>query len=330
MTRTQANLVLLAVGAMWGMGFVAQSTAMEAIGPFFFVGLRFAVAAISMLPFAIREAGRQQKGLEPRDWRASVLIGLFLFGGMISQQIGLMTTTVTNSGFLTGLYVIMVPLFAVILFRQWPHIVIWPGALLALAGIWFLSGGELTALTTGDWLTVLCAAFWALQLIFIARHANHTGRPVTLAVTQFAVCGVLGLLIAATFEVLDWSAVRIAAPEILYTGIFSGGVAFTLQAVGQRYTTAPQAAIFLASEAVFAALFGIWLLGERLPAGGFLGCALIFSAILAVEILPAFGHRNRRLGPVSGKIQHSDEKETEPRRHSITMPAADTKSPVLP
>ena len=200
-----------------------------------------------------------------------------------------MTTTVTNSGFLTGLYVIMVPIFAVVLFRQQPHPIIWPGALLALAGIWLLSGGALAALTTGDWLTVLCAAFWALQLILITTHANHTGRPVTLAVTQFAVCGLLGLLVAVTFEKLDWSAVRIAAPEILYTGIFSGGIAFTLQAIGQRYTSAPQAAIFLASEAVFAALFGIWLLGERLPAAGFLGCALIFSAILAVEVVPALG-----------------------------------------
>jgi drug/metabolite transporter (DMT)-like permease len=282
-------MILLAVGAMWGMGFVAQSIAMDAIGPFFFVGLRFAVATVSMLPFAMREARRERKAPTPANWASFGLIGLMLFGGMIFQQIGLMTTTVTNSGFLTGLYVIMVPLFAVVLFRQRPHPVIWPGALLALAGIWLLSGGQLAALTSGDWLTVLCAAFWALQLILIARHGNDTGRPVTLAVTQFAVCGLIGLLFAFAFETLDWNAVRIAAPQILYTGIFSGGIAFTLQAVGQRYTTAPQAAIFLASESVFASLFGILLLGERLPATGFLGCALIFSAILAVEVVPMLG-----------------------------------------
>ncbi len=291
MNRIQANLILLTVGAMWGMGFVAQSTAMEAIGPFFFVGLRFSVAGIAMLPFAWREACRSEQRLSNTDWRAFAFIGLLLFGGMAAQQAGLMTTTVTNSGFLTGLYVLMVPLFAVVLFRQWPHPAIWPAAFLALTGIWFLSGGEITALTTGDWLTVLCAAFWALQLIFIARYANHTGRPVTLAVVQFAVCGLLGLLIAFGFEKIDWSAVRIAIPEILYTGIFSGGIAFTLQAVGQRYTTAAQAAIFLASEAVFAAMFGIWLLGERLPAAGFLGCALIFSAILVVELIPTLSQK---------------------------------------
>lgn len=309
MTRLQANLALLAAGAMWGMGFVAQSTAMDDIGPFFFIGLRFAVATLSMLPFAIREARRQQNALEAGDWASFLVIGLLLFGGIVAQQLGLMTTTVTNSGFLTGLYVVMVPLFAVILFRQRPHLVIWPGALLALAGIWLLSGGKLTALTSGDWLTVLCAAFWALQLIFIGKYANHTGRPVTMAVTQFAVCGLLGLLIALSLESFDWSAVRIAAPEILYTGIFSGGAAFTLQAIGQRYTTAPQAAIFLASESVFAALFGIWLLGERLPASGFLGCALIFAAILAVELVPMIGHRARRLGSASTRTRSPDDTE---------------------
>lgn len=291
MTRIQANLVLLLVGAMWGMGFVAQSTAMAAIGPFFFVGLRFAVAGVVMLPFALREGRRSEKALAAGDWRAFAFIGLLLFGGMAAQQTGLMSTTVTNSGFLTGLYVVLVPLLAVLLFRQWPHPVVWPAAMLALGGIWFLSGGAIATLTVGDWLTVLCAVFWALQLIFIARHGNHTGRPVTLAVVQFGVCGVLGLLIAAAFETIDWRAVPHAAPEILFTGIFSGGIAFTLQAVGQRYTTAPQAAIFLASEAVFAALFGFLLLGERLPAAGFLGCGLIFAAILLVEIVPAFGRR---------------------------------------
>ncbi len=291
MTRIQANLVLLTVGALWGMGFVAQSTAMEAIGPFFFVGLRFSVAALSMLPFALREASRAEQALSVAYWRVFAFIGMLLFGGMAAQQTGLMTTTVTNSGFLTGLYVVMVPLLAVTLFRQPPHPAVWPAALLALAGIWFLSGGQIGALAVGDWLTVLCAVFWALQLIFIARHASQTGRPVTLAVVQFAVCGVLGLAVALSFETVDWSAVRHAVPEILFTGIFSGGIAFTLQAVGQRYTTAPQAAIFLASEAVFAALFGIWLLGERLPATGFLGCALILAAILIVEVGPTIGRK---------------------------------------
>src|SRR5690606_5866310 len=138
---------------------------------------------------------------------------------------------------------------------QWPHPAVWLGAALALAGIWLLSGGELAAFTAGDWLILICACFWALQVILIGRHAADSGRPVTLAVVQFAVCGALGLSFALLGETLAMSAVIEALPEILYAGIFSGGIAFTLQVVGQRYTTAPQAAILLSTEAVFAAIF---------------------------------------------------------------------------
>lgn len=291
MTRNQANLVLLLAGALWGMGFVAQSTAMDSVGPFLFIGLRFVIATLSMLPFALRESARAEKALRGEDWRAFAVVGLLLFGGMTSQQIGLLTTSVTHSGFLTGLYVVMVPFFAVLLFRQWPHAIVWPAALSALAGIWLLSGGDVMELTAGDWLTILCAALWALQVIYIGRHAQNTGRPVTLAVTQFAVCGLVSLTIAPLAETIEMSAVVAALPEILYAGIVAGGIAFTLQVVGQRYTTAPQAAIFLSSEAVFAAIFGAIFLGERLPAAGLAGCGLIFAAILMVEIVPALGRK---------------------------------------
>ncbi|MBN7762972.1 DMT family transporter [Nitratireductor aquibiodomus] len=293
MTRVQANLLLLLAGAMWGMGFVAQSTAMDAIGPFLFIGLRFAIACLSVLPVALWESRRSTASLTILDKRNFVVIGVLLFAGMAAQQVGLLTTTVTNSGFLTGLYVVMVPFLAVLLFRQWPHQIVWPAALSALAGIWLLSGAGKVSLQIGDWLTILCALFWALQVIMIGRSASHTGRPVTLSVTQFGVTAVIALAIASFIEPIDLAAIRIALPEILYAGVFSGGIAFTLQVIGQRYTTAPQAAIFLSTEAVFAALFGAIFLGERLPPLGLAGCGLIFAAILAVEIVPAIRSRRR-------------------------------------
>jgi drug/metabolite transporter (DMT)-like permease len=200
---------------------------------------------------------------------------------------------VTNSGFLTGLYVVMVPFIAVVLFRQWPHPLVWPAALTALAGIWLLSGGSVGAFRTGDWLTILCALIWALQVIYTGRYAAESGRPVTLAVTQFAVCGVVALVFAFFIEPIGWPAIRAALPEILYAGVIAGGIAFTLQAVGQRYTTAPQAAIFLSTEAVFAALFGAIFLGERLPLEALAGCGLIFAAILLVEAGPFLLSRRR-------------------------------------
>ncbi len=291
MPRPLANLLLLAAGAIWGMGFVAQSTAMQSIGPVLFVALRFAVATAAMLPFALLESRRAGNPLSRRDKLAFLGIGLLLTGGMLVQQIGMLTTSVTNAGFLTGLYVVMVPFFSVLVFRRWPHIAIWPGAALALAGIFLLSGGAIGALKVGDWLNILCAAFWGFQVLLIGAFASHSGRPVTLAVAQFAVCFVISGALAAVFEPFDLDKVYAAIPEILFAGVVSGGIAFTLQVIGQRWTTPPQAAIFLSTEAVFAALFAAIVLGERLPAAGLAGCVLILLAILVVELSPALFRR---------------------------------------
>ncbi|MGC4026360.1 MAG: DMT family transporter [Mesorhizobium sp.] len=297
MSRAQANLLLLLAGAVWGMGFVAQSTAMASVGPFLFIGLRFAAATVAMLPFALMESTRAPEKLTRQNWRAFALIGANLFAAISFQQLGIMSTTVTNSGFLTGLYVVLTPICGVLLFREWPHIAVWTAALIAVAGIWLLAGGQLSTLTKGDWLSILGALFCGFQLALIGRHARKTGRPVTLAVSEFAVCAVLGLSFAIALEPISLPAIQNAAPQILYAGIFSGGLAFTLQAIGQRYTTSAQAAIFLSSEAVFAALFGAWLLGERLPPIGWFGCALILVAILVAETVPAMRRKHAAATP---------------------------------
>ncbi|MCF7646540.1 DMT family transporter [Bacillus subtilis] len=286
MTQTRANLLLLFAGLIWGLGFVAQSTAMENIGPLTFIGLRFIVATAAVLPFALRETARASKPLTSSDYKAFAILGSMLFSGMVLQQTGLLTTSVTNAGFLTGLYVVLVPLLGVLLFSQWPHPVVWVSAVFSLTGIFLLSGGSLDGFSQGDWLMIAGAIFWALQGLFIARYALRIGRPITMACIQFAVVAVAGLAAALTFEQIEWHAIQAAAPEILFTGMFSSGVAFTLQAIGTRYTSAPQAAIFLSSEALFAALFGAILLGERLPVIGLAGCALIFLSMLMVEIVP--------------------------------------------
>ena len=288
MSHAHANVLLLLAGAIWGMGFVAQSSAMDNIGPWFFIGLRFALATLTMLPLAVRENTRAGSLPTRKNLMTFALIGVTLFLGMAAQQTGLLTTSVTNSGFLTALYLIFVPILGIALFRQMPHMVIWPAALFALFGIFLLSGGRLDAMTEGDWLTILCAVFNALQILLIGRYANSSGLPVTLAVTQFAVTAILGFAAAFSFERIDPTAAILAAPEILFAGVFAGGIAFTLQAVGQRHTTASQAAIVLSSEALFAALFGALMMGDRLPPTAWLGCALIFAAILATELAPAW------------------------------------------
>ena len=234
MTRPQANLLLLLAGAIWGMGFVAQQTAMDDVGPFVFIAVRFLVATLVVLPFALRESRQiHQRGNNPlrmRDWQHFAVIGIVLFAAIGLQQVGLLTTTVTNSGFLTGLYVVFTPFIAILLFREWPHAVVWPAALCAFSGIFLLSGGKFNGHSIGDLLTVGCAVFTALQVVLIARHVTESARPLALSVVQFSVTAGIAFVVALIYEPIVWSAIKAAGNEILYTGVMSSGVAFTLQA----------------------------------------------------------------------------------------------------
>ncbi|KQV38316.1 MULTISPECIES: DMT family transporter [unclassified Rhizobium] len=291
MNRIQANLLLLLSGAIWGAGFVAQSTAMEEVDPLWFTAMKFGLAALVVAPLAFFETRKAEAPLPKASIRNFMLIGVALFFGAITQQLGLLTTTVTNSGFLTGLYVVFVPLLTVVFLRRRPHWIIWPAAAMALFGIFLLSGGSLAGLNDGDMLTILSAVFWAIQMMLVGIFAGSTGRPMMLSLVQFAVCSVTSAAVALFLEPLSLAAINNALPEILYAGILSSGVAFTCQVVGQRYTTAPQAAIFLSSEALFAALFGMVLLGETITPLGYVGCGIIFAAMLLVELVPELTKR---------------------------------------
>jgi len=298
MSRLQANCLLLFAGAIWGMGFVAQQTAMEDIGPFLFIAIRFSIAALIVLPFALRESRQLKtpsasgavdtpKPLSIRDWFKFLLVGTALFVGIAFQQVGLLSTTVTNSGFLTGLYVVFTPLLAIVFFREWPNWLVWPAAAMALLGIGLLSGGGMAGLNKGDFLTVLSAVSWAVHVTLVARFVVRSGRPLLLSTVQFGVCAVLGLVgVVLMQEPIEWQQIQGAGFELIYSGVFASGIAFTLQVIGQRYTTASQAAIFLSSEAPFAALFGAIFQGERIGAIGLAGCALILCAMMVVELGP--------------------------------------------
>ena len=294
MSRLQANFLLLLAGAIWGAGFIAQSTAMETLGPIWFIGLRFAVATLVAVPFALAERKRASAPVRLADRTGFVVTGVVLFVAAAFQQVGLLTTSVTNSGFLTGLYVVFTPILTVFVLRKRPHWIIWPAALMATAGIFLLSGGAFSALTTGDLLTIVCALLWSVQMICVGVFAGRSGRPLALSLVQFAVCAVVGCAVAAVVEPISLAAIRGALPEILYSGLFSSGLAFICQNVAQRYTTAPQAAIFLSSEALFAAFFGVLMLGETIPAAGYAGCAIIFVAMLATELVPELSKLKER------------------------------------
>lgn len=293
MTRIQANLALLLAAAIWGGGFVAQSTAMNHVEAHWFNALRFGLATLVLVPFAWVEARRATQKLTMREIASFVVIGLVLFLAQTAQQFGLKTTTVTNASFLTGLYVVIVPIMSVLFLKYRPHWIIWPASLTALAGIFLLNGASLSALSPGDSLTILCALFFAVQILLTGRIMHTLSRPLTLAATQFAVTALLCTTAAASLEPISLIDIGGAMPQILYGGILSSGLAFSLQIIGQRYTSSSQAAIFMSSEALFGALLGAIFLRETLPAIGYIGCGLLFLAMLAVEIVPQW-HKPQR------------------------------------
>ena len=294
MTRWRANGLLLLAALIWGSAFVGQSLGMAGVGPLSFTGLRFVLGALVVLPLAWREwqqlkAAGQTPGRA--EWRWVLLLGGLLCTGVVMQQVGLMSTTVTNAGFLTALYVPLVPLLAWVFQRQLPHWSVWPASAGSLLGVWMLTGASLTALSAGDWWVLLSALPWAVHVLLVGQVANRLRGAYILACGQFAVCALIACLLGAATETLSAAGLRNAAGAILYTGIFSVGMGFTLQVVGQRFAHPADAAIILSSETVFAALFGAWLMGDRLGPLGLAGCALILGCILAVQVLPLLGRR---------------------------------------
>lgn len=270
--------------AIWGGGFVAQSHAMLYLGVGWFTCLRFALAFATVAPLGVIEAKQEQPFAQSRlsgIWP----LGLTFAAATLLQQISFETTSVTHVGFLTGLYVIFVPCLEAIALRNNPHPLIWISALLALCGTLILGGG-FYGLTSGDLLAIAAAAAFAVQIILLERFVRRTKRPVAAALFQSFCCIAAGGILGLASGTLAWTNIVKATPELLYGGILSGGIAFLLQAVCQRYTGATDAAVMLTAESLFAALFASLLLSERLSVSGWIGCALLFASLIVAQIGP--------------------------------------------
>lgn len=297
MNRIQANLLLTVVALIWGSAFVAQNQAMAHIGPLLFTGVRFLVGSLVVLPLAVlewRRLGREGRPLTRLDGAHIVGLGGLMMLGAVMQQIGIQFTSVTNAGFLTAVYVPLVPVLAWLLLRHVAHWSVWPAAGGCLVGAFLLSGAHELRIGLGDLWVLGSAVPWAVHVLMVGRWADRMGAPFLVASGQFAVCGLLSLAAAPFMEPLRWDGVLAAAGPIVYTGVLSVGVAFTAQVVAQRYAHAADAAVILSSETLFAAAFGYVLLGERLDATGLLGCGLMLACILLVQLMPLVGTLRRR------------------------------------
>lgn len=284
MSRLQADCLLLLTALIWGTAFIAQKTGMEGLGPYGFVGVRFLLSFLVVLPLAFLEHKKARPAAgELHPFWVLLLCAVFV-GGVILQQIGIKYTSVTNAGFLTGLYVVGVPFVGWLLFRRRPAWTVLPACLLAVTGTWLLNGAALTRIGYGDLMILLCALSFAVQVVVIGYIVQKTARPLYYSLLQYGGCAVVGLILACVFEGITGDVVLQNAPQLLYAGVVSGGIAYTLQAVAQQHTPAADAAVILAGEAFFAAFAGMILLGDRLNVTGWIGCGLIFAAILLVEI----------------------------------------------
>ncbi len=292
--EVKSVLILLLTAAIWGFAFVAQRVGMQHVGAFTFNGVRFALGSLSLLPviyFFSRKSNAENADknksikFEEADLKTTIksgmLAGCVLFIAASLQQIGLIYTTAGKAGFITSLYIVLVPILGIFL-KQKTHFTTWTGALTAVIGLYLLSINESLSIEFGDFLEIIGAFFWAAHIQLIDRFVRNVDA-IKLSSIQFATCSILSLIVAFIFEDVNFIGLSDALVPLLYGGIMSAGVAYTLQAIGQKSAKPSHAAIALSMESVFAAIGGALLLDERLPGRGYLGCGLMLLGMLIAQ-----------------------------------------------
>lgn len=282
----KSDVLLLVTATIWGFAFVAQRVGMDHVGPFTYNGVRFALGALTLAPLLLTRTKVSDAAPVPMTRRGFVCgggaLGVVLFAAASLQQVALLYTTAGKAGFITGLYVVVVPILG-LFWGQRPSAGTWTGAALAAAGLYLLSVTESFRMEYGDGLVLVSALFWSVQVLLVAWLSPRT-RPVELAFYQFSVCAFLSLITAVLFETLEWAAVAAAAVPIFYGGVLSVGLAYTLQVVAQRDAHPAHASILMSLEAVFAAFGGWMLLGETLSLRGLVGCGMMLAGMLLSQL----------------------------------------------
>ena len=301
MSRQVAHGLLLLTSFVWGITFVFQTTGMETIGPFGFTTLKFLTGTITILPMAIweyRRAPLQTIMLVSKDDRVMIMIGIInlgvlMFVGSALQQVSLGITSIANTAFLTTLYVPLVPILGLLMFRRNMRKLRWVAVAIFVVGSWLMSGASPSDAVIGDVMVIIGAFFWAGHIMLVGWMAQRTHAPFQLAFLQMLITTILSYFVFSfteTMTLMDLSAVW---PEILFAGIMSTGLGFTLQLIAQQHCSNAAAAILLSLEGVFAAISGWVLLGQSMLVSAMMGAGLIFVAVLIVELSPEFKEQSR-------------------------------------
>lgn len=277
------RLLLLLAALIWGVAFVAQVVGMDSVGPYTFNGVRFILGSVALFP--IIYFSKKEDNPLPTNiplWLACLMVGLPLFAGATLQQVGLQYTTASKASFLTATYILMVPIAGIFL-GQALRITHCIGALLAILGVYLMSITEGFTISSGDLLMLLCAVGFTVQ-IHMMTYLTQRFSPIILSSGQFMVAGVLNLILAFTLETPTWTGIEGAMWPILYTGLLSTGVAYTLQSVGQKYLPPTEASMILSMEMVFGGLSGVLILDETFTTRQFLGVIAMTAGVFLSQL----------------------------------------------
>ena len=281
-----SNICLIVAALIWGTAFVAQTTGMEHIGPLTFTNLRFLIGGLIVLPLAIKEIPNFKKSLNKRLIIIILLTGLSLLMGTYLQQYALQYTKIGNAAFLTILYVPFVPIISRFILKKRIHWSIWVSVSICLVGSYYLTVGNSFEAQFADFLVVVCAIFFALHCILIDEYFEIVNAPFTLATSQFLLCFFYSLPFVFIFEDPSLKGIYMELFELLYVGVMSSGIAYTLQIFGQRYVKPSTAAITFSLEGVFGSLAAWIILSQILTSTQIFGCFLILLGVLTAQLIP--------------------------------------------
>ena len=304
------NLLLLLTALIWGTAFVFQRVGMDSIEPITFNAARMALAAVMVgglasvlrrkskeklprhaaAPQSFTETGAecdQRTKEDAAQWKSTlkggVCCGLFLTAGSVFQQMGVVYTTAGKAGFITAMYMLLVPILNLLLFKKKSSWLVWLAVFFGVGGMYLLCVKEDFSLTRGDMLVCICALMFSGHILccdYFVKRAN----PIELAAIQFTTAAVVSAGIAFCIETPHWAGILSAAVPILYCGVVSGGIGYTLQIVAQKFTDPTIASLLMSLESVFAVIAGALLLGEQMSSRELLGCVVLFAATILVQI----------------------------------------------
>ena len=290
MTKSLSLICALITTFIWGTAFIAQDTGMDNIGPLTFNAARFLVGFVTILPFALifeKKKIISQINLDRKRFiKYLVFMGFSLFLGTSLQQASLQYTNVANAAFFTVFYVPLVPILLFFLYSQKVHWSIWPSIALCVYGVYLLSNFSDSEIMKGDALVILCSLFWAFHIIFAGKFMKIFDIPMFYAALQAVFVATLSIISAYTFEDVVLSNIFLESSSIIYAGVLSGGIAFTLQMFAQKNIDEAPAAIIYSLEGVFAVIAAWIILNQILDIDNIIGCILILIAVIFSQLAP--------------------------------------------